>query len=50
MLIGLRLPNKKGICKKHVQEYDLTKQTNYYRHQMVAKVNMLVKVAVASFW
>ena len=27
-LIGFRLPNKKGICKKLAQEYGLTKQTN----------------------
>ena len=47
-LIGFRLPNKKGICKKLAQEYGLTKQTNDTGDSQ--KVNMLVKVAVASFW
>ena len=28
VLIGLRLPNKKGICKEFFWEYGLTKQTN----------------------
>ena len=47
-LIGFRLPNKKGICKKLAQENGLTKQTNDTGDSQ--KVNMLVKVAVASFW
>ena len=47
-LIGFRLPNKKGNCKKLAQEYGLTKQTNDTGDSQ--KVNMLVKVAVASFW
>ena len=28
VLIGIRLPNERGICKEHVWEYGLTKQTN----------------------